>query len=100
MCIFFFGVAVVVTSLVPLSRRVSSLLSHKPYVYFFLCVFRYMQDGEPVEFTTVKDENNRVKADRVTGPMGTFVQGAARRTAGGGGGGSGGFGNADSGFGY
>jgi hypothetical protein len=33
------------------------------------------QDGEPVEYTTTVDFQGRVKAERVTGPMGAFVQG-------------------------
>jgi hypothetical protein len=38
------------------------------------------QDGEIVEFTTQMDPRGRVKADRVTGPMGAHVQGVARRS--------------------
>lgn len=41
--------------------------------------FRSLGEGEPVEFTIVTDMKGRVKADRVTGPMGSFVQGAPRR---------------------
>lgn len=36
------------------------------------------QEGEPVEYTTTVDDNNRVRADRVTGPLGAFVQGERR----------------------
>mmetsp|Transcript_14815 Transcript_14815/g.28222 ORF Transcript_14815/g.28222 Transcript_14815/m.28222 type:complete len:128 (+) Transcript_14815:61-444(+) len=57
--------------------------------------FRSLADGEPVEYTTTTDENGRTKADRVTGPMGGFVQGAPRRTSFGGGGGDGGYGGGD-----
>lgn len=39
-----------------------------------------LQEGEPVEFTPTVDERGRIKAERVTGPMGAFVQGAPRRT--------------------
>jgi hypothetical protein len=38
------------------------------------------QDGETVEFTTQMDNGGRIKADRVTGPMGQHVQGVARRS--------------------
>lgn len=31
-----------------------------------------------MEFTTITDHRGRVKADMVTGPMGSFVQGAPR----------------------
>jgi hypothetical protein len=37
------------------------------------------QEGEPVEFTASVDHRGRNQASRVTGPMGAFVQGAARR---------------------
>lgn len=38
-----------------------------------------MAEGEPVEFTvTEPDAQGRVKAERVTGPMGAFVQGRPR----------------------
>lgn len=36
------------------------------------------QEGEPVEFTTQSDDVGRVRAERVTGPMGAYVQGAPR----------------------
>jgi hypothetical protein len=63
-----------------------------------------------VEFTTMTDDRGKVKAERVTGPTGAFVQGAPRQQSqysnegrsgrfGGGGGGGGGFGSSDSGFG-
>ncbi|GKY91745.1 hypothetical protein MPSEU_000146200 [Mayamaea pseudoterrestris] len=42
--------------------------------------FRSLADGETVEFTTQMDPRGRVKADRVTGPLGAHVQGVARRT--------------------
>ena len=63
-------------------------------IYFH---YLFQQDGEPVEFTTIKDDNGRLKAERVTGPMGGFVQGAPRRSYGEGGeggrGGGGGYGD-------
>jgi hypothetical protein len=37
------------------------------------------QEGEPVEYSVQQDMKGRIKADRVTGPMGSFVQGAPRR---------------------
>jgi protein lin-28 len=54
---------------------------------FFVCD---VQDGEPVEFSVVTDDNGRSKAENVTGPMGAFVQGAPRRE---------GFNNDEGGFG-
>lgn len=33
------------------------------------------QDGEPVEYTVLTDDNGRLKAGSVTGPMGAYVQG-------------------------
>lgn len=39
--------------------------------------FRSLAEGETVEFSTV-NERGRLKADRVTGPRGSFVQGAPR----------------------
>jgi len=42
-------------------------------------LFCLSQDGEPVEFSVVIDDNGRSKAENVTGPMGAFVQGAPRR---------------------
>jgi cold shock CspA family protein len=56
---------------------------------FFLFRLR-LQDGEPVEFSVVTDDNGRSKAENVTGPMGAFVQGAPRRE---------GFNNDEGGFG-
>jgi hypothetical protein len=57
------------------------------------------QDGEPVEFTSGVDDRGRVRADRVTGPMGSFVQGVPRyrpsEQGGSGGGGGGGGGRRD-----
>ncbi|XP_024522151.1 glycine-rich protein 2 [Selaginella moellendorffii] len=56
--------------------------------------FRSLKDGEAVEFTIDRSEDGRTKALDVTGPEGSFVQGASRRDAGGfgsGGGGGGGF---------
>ena len=41
--------------------------------------FIIIQEGEPVEFSVVVDDNGRSKAENVTGPMGAFVQGAPRR---------------------
>jgi uncharacterized membrane protein YgcG len=64
------------------------------------------QEGEAVEYTILADPTGRVKAERVTGPNGGFVQGAPRRTfesgfggGFGGGGGGGGFGGGRGGFG-
>lgn len=37
--------------------------------------FRSLADGEPVEYSVVKDDSGRVRAENVTGPMGAFVQG-------------------------
>ncbi|EFJ05215.1 hypothetical protein SELMODRAFT_187582 [Selaginella moellendorffii] len=57
--------------------------------------FRSLKDGEAVEFTIDRSEDGRTKALDVTGPEGSFVQGASRRDAGGfgsGGGGGGRFG--------
>ncbi len=52
-----------------------------------------------MEFSVIKEENGRLKAANVTGPMGAYVQGAPRRPRmypdsdfGGGGFGRGGFG--------
>lgn len=73
-----------------------------PYCYTYTIFTK--QDGEPVEYTTTLDENNRLRAERVTGPMGTFVQGSPRRSSPSGGGpgnmsGGGGFGGfGDSGY--
>ena len=38
--------------------------------------FRSLADGESVEFTVETDENGRTKAVKVTGPGGSYVQGA------------------------
>jgi hypothetical protein len=35
--------------------------------------------GEPVEYTLTEDQRGRGRAERVTGPMGSFVQGAPRQ---------------------
>jgi hypothetical protein len=44
------------------------------------CIAWVMQEGEPVEFTTMEDPSNgKIKAQNVTGPMGAYVQGAPRR---------------------
>jgi hypothetical protein len=79
--------------------------------HFSFHVLSFSQEGEPVEFTAQTDERGRLKAERVTGPMGAFVQGAPRRSfrdypegggfGGGGGdyGGGGGFGGGGGGFG-
>jgi len=54
----------------------------------------FQQDGEPVEYTTTTDGDGRTRAERVTGPMGGFVQGAPRRPSfGEGGQGGGGYGD-------
>ncbi len=39
-----------------------------------------------MEYSTFKDQNGRIKAENVTGPMGAFVQGAQPRSQGFGGG--------------
>ena len=54
-----------------------------------------------MEYTTFVDEKNRLQAERVTGPMGTFVQGAPpqrTRYNDNDSGGFGGFGGSDGGF--
>jgi hypothetical protein len=47
---------------------------------FLHVLFYHYQEGEPVEFTAHTDERGRLKAEKVTGPMGALVQGAPRRT--------------------
>ena len=75
-----------------------TLLMHLSF-YYFPC----FQEGEPVEFTVMTDDRGKIKAERVTGPMGAFVQGAPRRSfdqfGGAGGGGFGGGGQGGGGFG-
>lgn len=65
--------------------------------------FRSLGEGEAVEYSVMTDPGGRVKAERVTGPNGGFVQGAPRRTFDGGFGGGfgqgGGFGGQGGGFG-
>jgi hypothetical protein len=56
--------------------------SNGSLVDHFLLAAAGTQEGEQVEFTTVSDSQGRLKADRVTGPMGSFVQGAPRRSFG------------------
>ncbi len=41
--------------------------------------FRSLAEGEDVEFSTEADHTGRIKATKVTGPNGAFVQGAPRR---------------------
>lgn len=41
--------------------------------------FRSLQEGEAVEFSVEVAEDGRPKATSVTGPVGAYVQGAARR---------------------
>lgn len=74
----------------------------------FLFVSLTLQEGEPVEFSIKEDDRGRKSAERVTGPMGAFVQGAPPRSDGGFGGGfgggygdssGGGFGGGSGGFG-
>lgn len=75
-----------------LSPFVTLLLFAGPFVYLYHITYYYpcfyfspqqqQQDGEPVEFTAFTDERGRLKAQRVTGPMGSFVQGAPRRSFG------------------
>jgi hypothetical protein len=84
--------------------RWSQLDNRKLYSVEMLC-YR-IQEGEPVEYTVMTDDRGKVKAERVTGPMGAFVQGAPRRSfdsfgggGGGGGFGGGGFGGGGGGFG-
>ncbi|CAB9528792.1 lin-28 homolog A [Seminavis robusta] len=70
--------------------------------------FRSLGEGEAVEYTIQEDPSGRIKAERVTGPNGGFVQGAPRRTFDsgfggggfGGGGGGGGFGGGGGGGGF
>ena len=64
--------------------------------------FRSLAEKEPVEYETVVDENGRLKAANVTGPQGSYVQGAPKprfydRDGGEGGGGGGGGGRGDGG---
>merc|ERR1719329_101238 len=40
--------------------------------------FRNLAEGEPVEFATETSEDGRVRATQVTGPEGSYVQGAPR----------------------
>ena len=43
--------------------------------------FRSLRDGEPVEFATELDGmTGRIRAVKVTGPKGAYVQGASRRS--------------------
>jgi|EP00970_Alexandrium_tamarense_P001702 hypothetical protein len=49
------------------------------------------RDGEVVEFEVMQEPNGKWKALNVTGPDGSFVQGAPRRMDGGGFGGGGGY---------
>ena len=43
-------------------------------------LFCISKDGEPVEFEVMTEPNGRSKAFNVTGPDGSYVQGAPRRT--------------------
>ena len=96
LCRFFFGLVLFLYLFVDcfFCIHFHSLLSN----------FIIIQEGEPVEFSVVVDDNGRSKAENVTGPMGAFVQGAPRRPRfdegnfgdggfGGGGFGGGGFGS-------
>ena len=40
---------------------------------------KYEQDGEKVEFEVIEEPNGRFKAYNVTGPDGSYVQGAPKR---------------------
>lgn len=40
------------------------------------------QEGEPVEFTSVTEPSGRIRADKVTGPLGAFVQGSPKPAGG------------------
>ena len=40
---------------------------------------KYKQDGEQVEFEVIEEPNGRFKAYNVTGPDGSYVQGAPKR---------------------
>ena len=83
----------------------SLLIASFAYIFIhYSRIFIIIQEGEPVEFSVVVDDNGRSKAENVTGPMGAFVQGAPRRPRfdegnfgdggfGGGGFGGGGFGS-------
>lgn len=42
--------------------------------------FRSLAEGEPVEFKTSTGDNGRLQAKDVTGPNGSYVQGAPPRT--------------------
>ena len=42
--------------------------------------FRSLGDGEQVEFEVITEPNGRSKAFNVTGPDGSYVQGAPRRS--------------------
>ena len=44
------------------------------------CIHQH-QEGEPVEFEIVEEDNGRRKAQGVTGPDGAYVQGAPRRNS-------------------
>ncbi len=68
--------------------------------------FRSLREGESVEYSVESSDDGRTKALDVSGPDGTFVQGASYRRdgygggrGGGGGGGSGGLGGAPGGYG-
>ncbi len=67
--------------------------------------FRSLREGESVEYSVESSDDGRTKALDVSGPAGTFVQGASYRRdgygggRGGGGGGSGGLGGAPGGYG-
>jgi cellular nucleic acid-binding protein len=61
--------------------------------------FRSLREGEVVEFTVESSDDGRTKALDVTGPAGSFVQGASYRRDGYGGGGRGGAEGGGRGFG-
>mmetsp|Transcript_1963 Transcript_1963/g.2793 ORF Transcript_1963/g.2793 Transcript_1963/m.2793 type:complete len:170 (-) Transcript_1963:79-588(-) len=62
--------------------------------------FRSLADGEEVEFDVATDESGRTRAQNVTGPDGTFVQGRPQRYNSYDGGQGGGYNDRGSGGGY
>ena len=54
-----------------------------PLIIFFFSSFKsilsILKDGEQVEFEVITEPNGRSKAFNVTGPDGSYVQGAPKR---------------------